>query len=564
MIIRCDNCSAKFRLDDNKVTESGVKVRCKRCQHIFVVRKERPQGELEALPALQPEESPVQIPPSEQPPVPPETSGTEDEAAPSPLQEQQIVPPKEETTPAADEADEFTLSVAPAPGIAAVSGRDSSRDEFSFSFAPLPPEEPHSDEEVPETGVLPVEEASAPEEPAFPPDSDDNFGFTFEKEPLPVRAPPAPVPVSMESAAGAEWGEVEVRAETAPAIEDEGAVSGKEELPDASGWDRFDSFKTEPPQPDALPGESLPEPEPLLQELPPPAPADESAGEEPFDFTEWSPGEPDSPPAAPPAPEATVEETGQPVSPSMDQWSSEPPAESAPPLPLAAAEPAPPAAEEPHEEELATAPAAGDVVTDDTFSFTVGDPPPVAPPRKGLPFITMVSLLLAAIVLMIVGGGGALYLLKGPEAFKAVGLDGVARLLDGESAVQERILIRTVEGSYLNNSEAGELFVIRGVAVNSYKSPRAALQIRGMIYNAAGAVILQKVVYCGNPLPPERLATLPLAKIEEAMNNRLGESYANIGVPPGKSIPFVIVFSKMPKEAVDFAVELAGSQPSGQ
>ncbi len=176
----------------------------------------------------------------------------------------------------------------------------------------------------------------------------------------------------------------------------------------------------------------------------------------------------------------------------------------------------------------------------------------------------MVSLLLAAIVLMIVGGGGALYLLKGPEAFKAVGLDGVARLLDGESAVQERILIRTVEGSYLNNSEAGELFVIRGVAVNSYKSPRAALQIRGMIYNAAGAVILQKVVYCGNPLPPERLATLPLAKIEEAMNNRLGESYANIGVPPGKSIPFVIVFSKMPKEAVDFAVELAGSQPSGQ
>jgi hypothetical protein len=167
-------------------------------------------------------------------------------------------------------------------------------------------------------------------------------------------------------------------------------------------------------------------------------------------------------------------------------------------------------------------------------------------------------------MVLMVGGGGALYLLKGPEALKKVGLGSVVRFLGAEKAVQERLLLKNLEGSYVNNSEAGELFIIRGEAVNSYRTPRAAIQVRGLIYNAAGTVILQKTTFCGNPLPQEQLATLPLAKIEEAMNNRLGDSYANIGVPPGKSVPFVIVFSGLPKDAADFGVEVAGSQAAGQ
>ena len=193
------------------------------------------------------------------------------------------------------------------------------------------------------------------------------------------------------------------------------------------------------------------------------------------------------------------------------------------------------------------------------------EPPfPVSSRRQGPSAIAIVGIGLIALIVLVVGGGSALYLLKGPEALNKVGLGSVAGWLGSEKKTSQRILIRNITVSYLNNREGGELFVIRGEALNSFKTPRAAIQVRGLIYNAAGSVILQKTTFCGNPMTPEQLATLPMAKIEEAMNNRLGDSYANIGVPSGKTVPFVIVFSGLPKEAADYGVEVAGSQSAGQ
>ncbi len=40
MIIKCENCQAKFRLDDSKIPEQGRKVRCSKCSHVFFVQKE--------------------------------------------------------------------------------------------------------------------------------------------------------------------------------------------------------------------------------------------------------------------------------------------------------------------------------------------------------------------------------------------------------------------------------------------------------------------------------------------------------------------------------------------
>lgn len=37
MIIQCDECKAKFKLDDSKVKPEGVKVKCRKCNHVFFV-----------------------------------------------------------------------------------------------------------------------------------------------------------------------------------------------------------------------------------------------------------------------------------------------------------------------------------------------------------------------------------------------------------------------------------------------------------------------------------------------------------------------------------------------
>lgn len=45
MIIQCAKCQARFRLDDSRVTDKGVKVRCTRCKHVFRVHKEGAEAE---------------------------------------------------------------------------------------------------------------------------------------------------------------------------------------------------------------------------------------------------------------------------------------------------------------------------------------------------------------------------------------------------------------------------------------------------------------------------------------------------------------------------------------
>jgi len=45
MIIQCEKCQTRFRLDDSRVKDKGVKVRCTKCKHVFRVQKEVPEEE---------------------------------------------------------------------------------------------------------------------------------------------------------------------------------------------------------------------------------------------------------------------------------------------------------------------------------------------------------------------------------------------------------------------------------------------------------------------------------------------------------------------------------------
>src|SRR5512133_1676219 len=46
MIIQCEQCKTKFKLDDSKVPAKGVKVRCAKCKYVFSVsREQQPDAE---------------------------------------------------------------------------------------------------------------------------------------------------------------------------------------------------------------------------------------------------------------------------------------------------------------------------------------------------------------------------------------------------------------------------------------------------------------------------------------------------------------------------------------
>ena len=130
-----------------------------------------------------------------------------------------------------------------------------------------------------------------------------------------------------------------------------------------------------------------------------------------------------------------------------------------------------------------------------------------------------------------------------------------------ETAAPEigKIGVRAVKAVFIENGEAGELLVVSGEALNEYPKPRAALQVKVTVFDAAGQSVATKTAYGGNPLSEEQLESLPLDKIDAAMANQFGDSLANMEVAPGKTIPFIVVLANLPKGARDFGVQAAGS-----
>ena len=54
MRFSCEGCSAKYMISDDKVGPGGVKVRCKKCGHVTLVRRGEPEGAVTPAPARPP------------------------------------------------------------------------------------------------------------------------------------------------------------------------------------------------------------------------------------------------------------------------------------------------------------------------------------------------------------------------------------------------------------------------------------------------------------------------------------------------------------------------------
>jgi predicted Zn finger-like uncharacterized protein len=189
MIVECEKCGGKFKLDDSKVTEKGIKVRCSKCKHVFTVKKpssDLPEFSMEGPPSEDPfqdfsfsddidlggesGQAPKGAPDStERAPAPPPTSGNdisfadEDAGAPAPAEgKSEAAPP-----------DDFS---------------DFDFDEESFdatAHSPPPGESPGASESEWGNVSISDEMPRMPEEGAAPGPKDD---FDFSSEPSPPSA----------------------------------------------------------------------------------------------------------------------------------------------------------------------------------------------------------------------------------------------------------------------------------------------------------------------------------------------------------------------------------------
>ncbi len=169
-------------------------------------------------------------------------------------------------------------------------------------------------------------------------------------------------------------------------------------------------------------------------------------------------------------------------------------------------------------------------------------PPRTSPPaRRFSPAMVVLIILLALSVL-----GYGLFLIwenPGVPQIIASGLTTLTRYLGLSDEVEGFIALENVKGYYVENKKLAKIFVIEGRAVNHWKEPRSLIRVKGTLVDSKGGKVEEKIVYCGNILLEEDLKSFSREEIANSLSSQFGETFSNVNIPPGKSIPFMIALT---------------------
>ncbi len=168
------------------------------------------------------------------------------------------------------------------------------------------------------------------------------------------------------------------------------------------------------------------------------------------------------------------------------------------------------------------------------------------------------------LILLLIIGGSAAVIKFAPQYIPKPLLKYLSPQKSGESSDMgvRRLEFSGVSGSFVESKASGQLFVVKGFVVNNYPKPRSFIRIKARVLDEKGNVVKEKLGYAGTTFSEEELKTLPLEKINQALKNKRGKNDANVSVPPGGSVPFMIVFGNLPPDVSEFSVEAVSSSPA--
>ena len=132
---------------------------------------------------------------------------------------------------------------------------------------------------------------------------------------------------------------------------------------------------------------------------------------------------------------------------------------------------------------------------------------------------------------------------------------------DSAGGLKLALVPEGIAAEFIDNPSAGMLLVVKGQLRNSYNHPRSGMRVTVKLYTAGNAVVKTATVFAGNVLSNQELSSLDLIAINARLKNSTGASNMNVGVKPGRSVPFMAVFSNLPDGVDEYSVEVAGSTP---
>jgi len=178
--------------------------------------------------------------------------------------------------------------------------------------------------------------------------------------------------------------------------------------------------------------------------------------------------------------------------------------------------------------------------------------------KKGGPISSIIRILLLLILVILIIGGVFVYI-NGPDQLNQT-IQQIFGQQTNRPVQTGQITLSELEGKFIKNEHDGDLFLIHGEAINNFSQPRAAIQVKGVIFDQNGKPLLQKTVFCGNPISLQEIQTLSFAELEKIMGNQFGKDLSNMKIDSKKTIPFDIVFKDLPQNLSEFSVKVTSSE----
>ncbi|OQY04670.1 MAG: hypothetical protein B6I22_08940 [Desulfobacteraceae bacterium 4572_123] len=180
-----------------------------------------------------------------------------------------------------------------------------------------------------------------------------------------------------------------------------------------------------------------------------------------------------------------------------------------------------------------------------------GDGLPPVPAKKGVSLPLIVLLILA----LLAGGVYFVY------TYTDIKIPYLSEMQTPEVQDSGGLKMTTfgISSRFVENEHAGRFFVITGKVKNGYADARSFIKIRGKLYSKGKKLENAQAVFCGNLLTNTELAELDVEAIKKRLSNRSGDNQSNVNVPPGKILPFMVVFTELPDNLEEYTIEVTGS-----
>ena len=164
-------------------------------------------------------------------------------------------------------------------------------------------------------------------------------------------------------------------------------------------------------------------------------------------------------------------------------------------------------------------------------------------------------MLFLLIPLLVIAGGLALWLyVPWPVPTKTV---------PKTTGIEQLHLVKS-RGFFIDNKQAGQLFVIQGRVRNDFPVPRRWIHLRAKLYTTDGQTARQLDFFAGTMLSDQQLQNVPLEELLGLIQRPPVKQDRVQTIAAREEVTFTVPFGDLPELTTlsDYSVEILASQPA--